>query len=561
MKRPTTATRLALMSALLLSALPSGAARGAETRINSAPIELPPMLVEESNSSTPWLYVNVGGTEYLSRCSSSTTRDFITAVLARTQLMRVLVPEEFLARSDVPDVIVLYAQDLKQTVSAEIQHELQAGEARGTDAPGVNIAPNMRLSDRDMHASIVYIDESQFDGATLSLAPSHVRYLMQRRLPEVPEWLLEGVERTFRRAEFVEDPITLNPLVWQNQLESDALAADATRPRAVMPASDLFAGGAVRTREAVPPRHRESRSDTAELFVRWAIASGDTTRAALWKFAAQAAEKPASEDLFEECFGFDFAELRDRLSDYLPDAVAETEWIDPGKLPPLPRFEIERATPTQVARVRGEWERLTIGHVQRRLPQAREPYLAQARRTLHRTYDAGDRDPRLLATLGLCEVDAGNDAGARAFLEPAAALGVLRPRVYYELARIRLAALRQGAPGKETFSFTELAPILHPLQRAAAQMPPLPEAFALLGEAWSCCATPPNTAEFAELDAGARLFPRRPGVVYPIALALARHDKKAAAAAALAACAGYPADDATQAAIARLARDLALDAR
>ncbi len=68
----------------------------------------PPMLVEESKSSVPWLYVNVGGTEFLSRCSAFTTGEFVSAWLTQIQLMRVLVPEEFLVRTDVPAVCVLY---------------------------------------------------------------------------------------------------------------------------------------------------------------------------------------------------------------------------------------------------------------------------------------------------------------------------------------------------------------------------------------------------------------------------------------------------------------------
>ena len=53
-------------------------ASAAETPVNppaaSGPaVELPPMMVEESISSVPWLYVNAGGIEFLSRCSASTT--------------------------------------------------------------------------------------------------------------------------------------------------------------------------------------------------------------------------------------------------------------------------------------------------------------------------------------------------------------------------------------------------------------------------------------------------------------------------------------------------------
>ncbi len=556
MKRAAATTWLVLGLHAGWPILPS---RAAETRAAGAPVELPPMLVEESVSSVPWLYVNAGGTEFLSRCSAATTRSLVEGWLAKLQLVRVLVPEEFFVRMDVPAVFVLYAQDLRLKVSAEIQRELQAREMRLGDASGgdgVNIAPSMRLSDRDMHASIAYIDEALFDASTMSVSPNHVRYLLRGRVPELPAWLIDGITRTWLRADFVLEPIMLGPLVWINPAESDALASDASRPRALLPANELFANDAARALENRHPRRRATRASTEELFVRWAIVSGGEIREAFWKFAARAAAGPVTEDDFEASFGFDYSELRDRLSDYLPKAVKETVRIEPGKQPPLPSIEVERATPNQIARVRGEWERLAIGHVQRRLPQVREPYIAQARRTLHRAFDAGDRDPRLLATLGLCEIDAGNPAGALPFLEPAIALGVVRPRAYYELARLRFAELRRGASETKVFSFAELAPIIQPLRQALMQAPPLPEIFGLLGEAWARCELPPNAAELVELENGARLFARRPAVGYAIARALARHGKSAEAAALLAATAGYATDESMRAEIARLRAEL-----
>lgn len=526
-------------------------------------VELPPMMVEESNASVPWLYVNAGGTEFLSRCSSGTTSEFAEAWLTKLQLVRALVPEEFLARIDVPAVFVLYGQDVRQTVSVEIQRELQGGSAGGgrkggaPPSAGVNIAPSMRLADRDMHASIAYIDETQFDGANLSVSPSHVRFLLDRRVPELPAWLTEGVERAWRRTDFLLAPITLQPLVWIELGESEALAGDPARPRALLPANELFATGAERALQSRHPRRLQIRAAQQDLFFRWALVSGEATRAAFWKFAAQAAAGPVNEERFEASFGFDFAELRDRLSDYLPRAVREEPRIQPGPQPPIPLIEVARATPNQIARVRGEWERLAIGHVQRRMPEVREPYIAQARRTLRRAYDAGDRDPRLLATMGLCEIDAGNPAGAREFLEPAVAGGVVRPRAYYELARLRFAAVQHGEPATKMFSFTALAPVFLPLQRALTQAPPLPEVFALLAEAWARCETSPNTAEFAELQEGSRLFTQHATVAYAGALALARHGKRPEAAAILNACAGEPPDDETQAGMTRLRAELA----
>lgn len=515
-------------------------------RATGPAIELPPMMVEETVSSAPWLHASAGGAEFLSRCSSSTTRDFVSAWLAKMQLVRVLVPEEFLARTDASTLIVLYSQGLEQTVSVEIQRELQSDNKR--DGDRVNIAPNMRLSDRDMHASIVYIDEAQFNGAGLSISPGHVHFMLRGRVPELPAWLLDGVVSVWQGADFVLDPITLRPF---------AGATDAARPRALLPAAELFAGAAERAGENRHPRHLEARRTTQELFFRWAAVSGPATRAAFWKIAAQSAQGPVTEETFEGIFGFDFAELRDRLSDYLPKASGETAFIRPGALPPVPDFEVEKATPNQIARIRGEWERLAIGHVQRRLPKVLEPYVAQARRTLRRAFDAGDRDPRLLATLGLCEIDAGNDAGARPYLEPAVAGGVARPRAYHELARLRFAELRRDAPESKLLPFAEVAPVLQPLQRGITLSPPLPESFVLLAEAWARCEIAPNASELAELRLGTRLFPRRPAVAHAVAVVLARHDHRAEATAVLDACAGHAADDATEAAIVKLRAELA----
>jgi hypothetical protein len=356
------------------------------------------------------------------------------------------------------------------------------------------------------------------------------------------------LERTYRRADIVVKSITLAPLVWLNSSESDALASDPAHPRALLPAPELFASDTWQGTENRHPRRTQTRVATQELFVRWAIMSGESTRAALWKFATRAAAGPVTEDDFVACFGFDYDELRDRLSDYLPQAVDETKRVPFDRLPPLPPLEVERATPNQIARIRGEWERLAIGHVQRRLPRTLPcPGPSHPAPRLRR------RRPRspLLATMGLCEVDAGNDAGAREFLEPAVARGVVRPRAYFELARLRFAALRRAFPDTQRFNYADLSPVFQPLQRALTQSPPLPEVSGLLAEAWAQCEATPSTAEFAELARGTHYFARRPEVAHPTALALARHGRKAEATAVLETCAAYGADDATRAEIAQ----------
>ena len=62
---------------------------------------------------------------------------------------------------------------------------------------------------------------------------------------------------------------------------------------------------------------------------------------------------------------------------------------------------------------------------------------------------------------------------------------------------------------------------------------------------------PPQAGELAELATGGRLFGRSAAAAHSLALALARHGKKLAAAAALDACLGRATDENTGAAIRR----------
>lgn len=520
------------------------------------PVELPPMIVEETAKAPQWLYVNAEGTEFLSRCSAATTRAYIESWRRGMRLIRTLVPEDFLARMDVPPVMVLYAQDLKQPVSAEIQRALRRTQMNAAGSfsrefpggEGYGYAPNMRLDDRDMHASFVYIDEGRFDADNLIVAPDYLRFHLERRVPLLPAWLIAGIDRTYREADFVQKPITFRPLVWTTPWEVDEMREDRERPRALLPANELFAPDSLRGPGNRHPERVKVLESQATLFFRWAIASSGPTRDALWRFSARAATEPVTEIMFEECFGFGFSELRDRLSDYLPGVMQTAQRIDPGRAPAAsrPRIAIRPATPNEIARLRGEWERLAIGYVQGRFPQLRDRYADQARRTLRRAYDQGDRDPRLLATMGLCEIAAGNEAAARGFLQAAIDANVVRPRAYYEMARLHFADLKQAHSLPGLFSRNDLTPVLDLLQRGVLQAPPLPEAYGLLAEVWVRCNQAPTAADWTLLETGARLYARRPVVSFRIALAYARHGRKTEAEALLAAGADYITDDITR---------------
>lgn len=513
-------------------------------------IELPPMIVEASPTGPPWLYAKTGSSEFLSRCSTATTREFIETSERLAQLLEVLVPAAFLVKMDVPTVTILdqtpsrqsnndaVLQDMMKKVPdvrrsagvTEVDRLQQMTDSmRGggtmadpmrdrTGSTRVHFLPNLRIEDRDMTALFAYLDDANFDGSRLTLSADHVRFLLQRRTPMLPPWLIEGITAIYAQANLAGDPIVLRPLEWLSVAETRALAGDPDRPRALLSMTDLFAAGAWQGTTEDEWRLGMWRAQ-ATLFVRWALDPRNAgARGAFWKFADRAGATGESEAIFEACFGFGYSEMRDRLSDYLPLAAKEPVRLPRGQLPRIPRAEVVKATPAQIVRLRGEWERIEIPYVKVRHPEFTSRYADQARRTLGRAAERGESDPLIAAALGLCEVDAGSDAAARPFLETAVNGKVLRPRVYHELARLRFLELTAGQPAARRYSEAEMSPVIVLLRTGIRQAPPLPESYALLADVWLRCSSPPPAEDFAVLARGADLFSWHPLLSHRIAL-------------------------------------------
>jgi len=509
-------------------------------------VQLPPMLVTGSSNMRPWLYVQTADREYLSRCPAGFTRDFVEAQQRVQQVLRAFVPEQFLLKTDVPAVTLIVGKDLKQAGDDLVAQELRrsfdpaarivpsmVGGRRPPAEPQVQFLSDLRLDDRDMTALFAYLDQREFDGERLRTTPEAVRVLLERRTPMLPPWLVEGIVAIYRQSRFTNDAFIVPAFSWLSEEESGALAGNAERPRVLLPMSELFAPDALRDEDGNELRKLTWRAQGA-LFFRWALdPANQPARAAFWKFAERAGSERVTEEVFEACFGFGLSDMRDRLSDYLPQAVKVSFRLPIGKLPPLPKIETRPATPAEVARLLGEWERIEIGYVKGTHPEFAVRYADQARRTLRRAIDEGEKDPRIPAVLGLCEVDADNDAAALPWLEAAMDARVVRPRVYFEIARLRFAELTRDQPARE-LSAAQLTPVVVPLRLASVQAPPLPEAFALLADAWLRCKEAPPDGDFALLAKGANLFSWRPALNYRIALLQVRHGHRTEAAASVA---------------------------
>lgn len=506
-------------------------------------IELPPMIIAESSKAPPWLYAAVGDTEYLSRCSEHTTRAFIAAQLEIHRVLRDLVPAEFLATYTVPTASILVPLSSMPAADDAVFRDILSAEVaaarRTTDesAPARNrlaFLPNQRLDDRDMRAVFTFLDESTFDPQRLIVADDYVRAMLTRRTPMLPQWLIEGLISLYTQTVWRAQVPEILPSAWLSSAESKQLRADPEARRVLLPLRDLFAPDAIFSAD---DRHEVRvaawRSQTA-LFLRWALDPAHPgARGALWKFASRISRERVTEQIFTECFGFGYADALDRLSDYVPVAVSTPVRPAISPSPSAPRFEIKPATTTQIARLRGEWERLEIPYVRARHPQFLPRYIEQARTTFLRATSRGERDPHLLAAAGLSELDAGDTVAARLLLESAVAARIARPRIYFETARLRWEDLVNGVAPTRKFSRTQLQPILDPLHEALKHAPPLPEAYLFTVDVWQRCEEPPPGAELVRLAEGAALFHRIPSVGFHVGRLLAKHGRRAEATALL----------------------------
>ena len=92
---------------------------------------------------------------------------------------------------------------------------------------------------------------------------------------------------------------------------------------------------------------------------------------------------------------------------------------------------------------------------------------------------------------------------------------VVRPRVYFELARIRFAATAaQLTNVKELLSPAQVNTIFEPLRIGITQLPPIEANYRLAAEVWNHSAITLTTDEVAWFEQGLRLFPRDVTLLY-----------------------------------------------
>lgn len=501
-------------------------------------VVLPPIIVDEGRKLR-WSYVEIPGLQLLTTGSANTARQFAETFHRQEQLVRVLVPDQYLWHTSIPARYLLVDPPRSGVNNPLLRAYFDQARERndGSANRRARFIPNLRLNDDDsvvVYSSLEGIGEenrvfdfmaramSRYDSetatASFQFTADRIHALLSRRAPALPDWLVAGLTGLYHNCDFSARDILVRTAVWRTPGEADALRRDPDRPRNVLPLATLLTQPPP-ARDA-PLRH--AWEDQAVLFVRWGLfADGQAHRDRFWRYIDLLDTEVSTEAIFKECLGLNFADARDRLSDYLPIAVQESFRLEPDHPTPPPEIKVRRATPTEVARLRSEWERLEVIFTRRFHPELTELYLNHARGALAEGRQVAGEDPELLAINGQLEFEAGNGAAARPDLENAIARGVRRPSALLALAALRYEEMiAANGPGKP-LDPGQTGQVRILLQAALDQEPPLAKVYTLLADMWLHSELIPVDEDLDTLAAGARRFPGEPAVVGRVALVIA----------------------------------------
>lgn len=474
---------------------------GAEPATSSVPvtgpvIELPKFEVTDSRLLPPiesWRYAEIPGFEILSQVSERETKRFVRDFLLLQEVIQEIMPALLRGQTPVPTALILCSgrgKGFDEFVPFD-----QAGERYGKNSlffatpERSGIVIDFALTELQVEA-----DTRLEADPYRAFYAAYFHFLLRRQLGDkAPPWFEEGLVQLFAATEFDRKTITFAQIGDGFGAEKIGDFNRMLHQRAIMPFGQMLA------REG--PRERTPFwSAQCYAFVHYCLYGwGQKNQGPFIRYVQRCVDEEPTEQLFQECFKKNYRQFATELRGYV-DFTAHKKIEFRAKkgqeLPEPPAVSMRPAADHEVGRLKGEVLRLA-GHG------------AEAHNTLIAPYVRGERDPRLLAALGLDEKQSGNDDRARKFLEAAAAANVKRARAYLELGRLRLAEARAkpGAPNGQ-LDAQQVTHVLTPLFTARQQPPPLADVYGLIAETWSLSQTAPAAEHLAVVVEGVRMFPR-----------------------------------------------------
>jgi len=490
---------------------------------------LDPVFVEASSTTgTPWQYLSTPGFEIISRCPYTFNAAFVRALEKSEAARLALLPAPFWGDIPTPIEIVLYDRAPENpdgiVATKPIDLSWSPEDSALVGASGMQLTHPVSVGDGSTFINCGNYWDIVSNGGDFSVdVDSQIRLSM--RTPRFPSWFVEGLEgpcglysNRVVKTTATGDTLILTNALWTSSSETLALRADSMKrakegspvpARTIMPLDELLGGH-------IPSGETGLWNAQVGLFVRWGLCRFPHRQAFL-DFVLQATREPVTEPMFTKALGLSFAEAERQLADYLPEAASTSINIHLD-IPAADSLSVRDASQLEVARIIGGWGRLE-GRPSGSIPTAYEDEcLAQASKLFEKSLARGPTEPNFLASFGLYALQVGDRARGTKALEDAIAAGVICPRAYVELARVRLEdALPYVSGGLGDLTPSQYNDIVGLLTVARHQMPSLASAYYLLERVMEHAPTRPERAELFALDDAMRLFPQDAVLAYHVA--------------------------------------------
>ncbi|HEY1793909.1 MAG TPA: hypothetical protein VGG34_13410 [Opitutaceae bacterium] len=475
--------------------------------------------------SPPWRYAQVPGYEVISECGDDETNDVLRSLVAGREVSEFLLPPGFFNEDTYPSSVILYNAR---------PGEAAGGPVRAVPSRNARTAWRTQFDEEAQPIPESRVNEMDGTSACIELPPADgpvpciggkgypdiprllgaiPRFQAAHRVPEFPQWLVAGLvgpggplASGWRVRQVVPTHLDLPTALWVDSAETAYVRQHGRPSIGLIPARQFF-------EDAGP--HAAAWNSQAALFVRWglfsrAYALGSHTRA-FWNFVARATGRPVDEAMFRASFGFGYRELDAQLSGMLPDAVSNfvATQVDINLRPAIPALRI--ATPGEVGRIVGDWERAQGEGLAERFPEVSSKLLDAAGATLETAQAGAGQDAEVSGALGIYEAQAGRTDAALADLEAAVRGQFRRPLVYLALAQLRYRAFEARARGHGgKFDAAQEAAVFEPLQAARKLLPSTAATYRMAARAILRGSDKPTGDELSLMAEGRQLYWRDP---------------------------------------------------
>jgi len=150
-----------------------------------------------SGSQVKWRYAQTPGYEVLSSYPDPITKEFLEKLSNAQAMLDFIVPRQFQAKIDVPEIIILCDNEVMSPTYEDIlslsSKEGSWGSIEADKQGAVQSFLNLRVADKD-HLAMLVANQVKSSANEITLTSiGHLRFLLDQRTPRLPPWLVTGI--------------------------------------------------------------------------------------------------------------------------------------------------------------------------------------------------------------------------------------------------------------------------------------------------------------------------------------------------------------------------------